>query len=365
MGKIKKAALALEDGSFFTGRSFGAEGEKTGELVFNTSMTGYQEIISDPSYHGQMVLFTYPLIGNYGVNALDFESSGIYSGAVVVREYSRSPNGARCEGSLEQLLIENSVPGIEGVDTREITLKIRKSGTMKAAVSTSCLSPRELIRKAQDSPDIQDRDLVKDVTCKKKYVINKSGQLRIAVLDCGVKENTLRELAGRGCEVRVYPAGAAPGAIMKDRPAGILVSNGPGDPGRAAPITETVKTLLGKAPVFGICFGHQIICLALGARTEKLKFGHHGANHPVRDEATGKVIITSQNHNYSVVEDTLPEEAKPAYRNLYDGTLEGIRHSRLNVFSVQFHPEAGPGPNDAKYIFDDFIHTAEKHDAKA
>ncbi len=355
MEKFKKAALALEDGSFYEGRSFGADAEKTGELVFNTAMTGYQEILSDPSYHGQMVLFTYPLIGNYGVNSFDFESSDIYSGAVVVKEYSRLSSGARRETDLCALLKKHNIPGIEGVDTREITLKIRESGTMKAAVSTGCFNPKKLVLKARSSPDISGRDLAGEVTCRKKYVLNPKGKTRIAVLDCGVKLNTLRELQDRNCALYVYPASAKAEKILKDKPAGILVSNGPGDPQAAAGVIETVKNLLGKAPVFGICFGHQIICLALGARTEKLKFGHHGANHPVKDERTGKVMITSQNHNFCVVEDTLPPEVEPVYRNLYDATVEGIRHKSLPVFSVQFHPEAGPGPNDAKNIFDIFL----------
>ncbi len=355
MQKPKKAALALEDGSFFEGYSFGAEGEKTGELVFNTSMTGYQEIISDPSYHGQMVLFTYPLIGNYGINKEDFESAGIFSGAVIAREYSRAPSGARRESDLSVLLKKNGVPGIDGVDTREITLRIRESGSMRAVVSTACLDRKKLVHKAREAPGIQGRDLVGEVTCPGKYVINRGAAVKIAVLDCGVKFNTLKELTRRNCAASVYPAHAEASAILRDKPAGILISNGPGDPEGVPHIVETVKNLMGKAPLFGICFGHQLICLALGAKTMKLKFGHHGANHPVRDEKTGRIIITSQNHNFCVVEETLPAEAETAYSNLYDGTVEGLRHRTLPVFSVQFHPEAGPGPNDAKHIFDEFI----------
>lgn len=355
MANGKKAALALEDGSFFEGLSFGAEGEKTGELVFNTAMTGYQEIITDPSYRGQMVLFTYPLIGNYGVNAEDSEAAGFFSEAVIAREYSRAPGGARREGSLSDVLKENGVPAVEGVDTREITLKIRKSGSMKAVVSTSCLDRKKLAGKARKAPGISGRDLVREVTCREKYVFNSGGRRKIAVLDCGVKLNTLRELSLRDCEVTVHPADAEAGKILREKPAGILISNGPGDPEALPYIVETVKELLGKAPVFGICLGHQLICLALGGRTEKLKFGHHGANHPVRDMKTGKILITSQNHNFCVPEDAFPKKAEPAYINLYDGTVEGLRHRSLPVFSVQFHPEAGPGPNDAKHIFDRFI----------
>lgn len=355
MEKRKKAALALEDGSFFEGFSFGAGGERTGELVFNTAMTGYQEIISDPSYRGQMVLFTYPLIGNYGVNDEDFEAPGIFSEAVIAREYSLTSSGARREKNLSEVLKENGAPGIEGVDTREITLRIRKSGSMKAAVSTSCLDRKKLAEKARKAPGISGRDLVREVTCREKYVFNKGGRRKIAVLDCGVKINTLRELSSRGCEVEVHPADTDAGKILRGKPSGILISNGPGDPEALPCIVETVKELLGKAPVFGICLGHQLICLALGGRTEKLKFGHHGANHPVKDLATGKILITSQNHNFCVPGDALPEEAEPAYINLYDGTVEGMRHRSLPVFSVQFHPEAGPGPNDAKHIFDRFM----------
>ena len=363
MNRGKKAALVLEDGSFFEGYSFGAEGEKVGELVFNTAMTGYQEVLSDPSYHGQMVLFTYPLIGNYGINNEDFESAGIYSEAVIVKEYSRTASGARCESSLGGLLKARGVPGIEGVDTRELTLKIRKAGTMKAVVSTRCFDRGKLMLKIKNTPDISGRDLVSGVTCPAQYTYSRAGKTKIAVIDCGVKLNTLKELAGRGCAVTVYPAGAEAAKILKKKPHGILISNGPGDPQGASRAAGAVKDLLGRAPLFGICFGHQLISLALGAETCKLKFGHHGANHPVKDLRTGRVLITSQNHNYSVREDTLPREAEPAFRNLYDGTIEGMRHRKLKIFSVQFHPEAGPGPDDAKYIFDEFIELARSGNA--
>ncbi len=351
MEKTAKAALALEDGSFFTGTNFGASGTGGGELVFNTSMAGYQEVITDPSYYGQMVLFTYPLIGNYGIYPGDSESPSFNPGAVIVREYCPGPGG---EGSLDGLLKKRGIIGVEGVDTRKLTLKIRRSGTLRAVVSTEVFDREKMVSAAGRVRPLSERDLVKEVSCARGRSWNESGRFRVVVIDCGVKSSILQELEKRGCRVYVVPACSDAESIIRRKPDGVVISNGPGDPRGVPYVVETVRRLLGKIPLFGICFGHQALVLALGGSVYKLKFGHHGGNHPVKDIRTGKIYITAQNHNYCMGTGQLPSETEITHMNLYDGTVEGLRHLRYPAFSVQFHPEAGPGPNDAKQLFEDF-----------
>ncbi len=354
--KLKKAIIALEDGTIFEGASFGASGEKTGEVVFNTSMTGYQEILTDPSYKGQIVTMTYPLIGNYGVNEADFESSKPRAEGFIVKEYSLIASNWRSEKSLGDLLKENGIIGLEGIDTRALTKHIRIAGAMKAVISTENFERGNLIKKAKSSPGMVGRDLVKKVTSDKNYDWNKEGKYRVVVIDCGVKYNILRELASRECRVTVVSAKTTTAEILKFKPDGLLISNGPGDPAEVPYVVETVKELLGKLPVFGICLGHQILGLSFGGKTYKLKFGHHGGNHPVKDLETGKLAITVQNHGFCVEIDSLNKnDIEITHINLNDQTLEGMRHRKLPVFSVQFHPEASPGPHDMNYLFDNFV----------
>jgi carbamoyl-phosphate synthase small subunit len=359
-----KAILALEDGKVFKGISFGAKGEHCGEVVFNTSMAGYQEIVTDPSYKGQIVTMTYPLIGNYGVNKEDVESRRPFLEGFVVREYSKIASNWRKDEPLGEYLKKNNILGIEGIDTRALTLHIRLAGAMKAVLSTEDLDEKSLVRKAKDSRGLVGVDLVKEVTCAKKYVWARvaAARYKVVVIDCGVKYNILRELFKRKCEVIVVPATTPAKEILKMKPDGVLLSNGPGDPAAVKCVVETTKNLIGKLPIFGICLGHQMLGLALGGRTYKLKFGHHGANHPVKDLKTGKVSITSQNHGFCVDIDSLPKkDIEITHINLNDSTLEGLRHKKLPVFSVQFHPEASPGPRDAEYLFDNFIRLLKKH----
>ncbi|MFH0855397.1 MAG: glutamine-hydrolyzing carbamoyl-phosphate synthase small subunit [Candidatus Omnitrophota bacterium] len=380
------AILALEDGTIFRGRSFGAEGEKFGEVVFNTSMSGYQEIITDPSYKGQIVAMTYPLIGNYGVNSADAESSKPFIEGFVVKEYSRITSNWRSQKELAVYLKENNVVGIEGIDTRSLTLHIRQEGAMRAVLSTVDPDERSLVRKARGSPGLAGRDLVKEVICSKAYKwgqkgktapglfspvsmrrknnsgpIFLKGKFKVAVIDCGVKYNILRELVKRECEVIVVPCTATASQILEMKPDGILISNGPGDPAALPYIVNTVKALLAKLPVFGICLGHQILGQAFGGKTYKLKFGHHGANQPVKDLKTGRVSITVQNHGFCVDMDSLnKKDIELTHINLNDLTPEGLRHKKLPVFSVQFHPESSAGPHDAEYLFDDFVEMMKK-----
>jgi len=351
-----EAILALEDGTVFKGSAFGAAGERDGEVVFNTSMAGYQEILTDPSYKGQIVTMTYPLIGNYGTNAEDVESRKPYVEAFVVRECSTIASNWRCEKSLDDYLKENDIVGIEGIDTRALTRHIRLEGAMKAVISTKDLNEKRLIEKAKASPGLIGRDLVKDVTFDKIYQWNKEGKHHVVVLDTGVKYNILRQLALRNCKVTVAPAETSAEQILDLKPDGIMLSNGPGDPEGVPYVVETVKKLIGKFPMFGICFGQQMLGLALGGKTFKLKFGHHGGNHPVMDLKTRKVHITVQNHGFCVDIDSLSkDDIEITHINLNDNTLEGIKHKKLPIFSVQFHPEAGPGPHDARYMFDEFV----------
>jgi len=363
-----KAILALEDGKIFKGESFGAAGERYGEVVFNTSMSGYQEVITDPSYKGQIVAMTYPLIGNYGVNPEDVESRKPFLEGFVVKEYSKAASNWRSTQSLGDYLAKTGVMGIEGVDTRKLTLHIRAAGAMKAVLSTEDLDEKSLVKKAKTSRGLVGVDLVKDVTIDKKYtwpalpLDKKTKAVKVAVLDCGVKYNILRELQKNGCEVTVFPARTPAKEILKSGAQGLLLSNGPGDPAAVGYVIETTRELLGKMPIFGICLGQQMLGLAMGGKTFKLKFGHHGANQPVKDLKTGKVAISVQNHGFCVDIDSLnKKEVEITHINLNDNTLEGLRHKKFPAFSVQFHPEASPGPHDAAYMFAEFVKMIRKY----
>ncbi|MFA5143456.1 MAG: glutamine-hydrolyzing carbamoyl-phosphate synthase small subunit [Candidatus Omnitrophota bacterium] len=350
-----EAILALESGKIFKGQSFGARGEACGEVVFNTSMTGYQEIITDPSYKGQIVTMTYPLIGNYGVNKEDVESRRPFLEGFVVKEYSKVFSSWRASKPLGEYLKENNILGIEGVDTRSLTLHIREAGAMKAVLSTEDLDGKRLVKKAGASRGLIGVDLVKEVTCRKIYRREGRGKLKVAVIDCGLKLNILRMLSRNGCGIIVVPASTAAADILNMKVDGVLISNGPGDPAAVRYVVENVKKLIGKIPIFGICLGQQILGLAFGGSTYKLKFGHHGANQPVKDLDTGKVYITSQNHGFSVDMNSLDKRyLRATHINLNDRTLEGMQHTKLPIFSVQFHPEASPGPHDAEYLFNKF-----------
>jgi carbamoyl-phosphate synthase small subunit len=360
-----EAILALEDGKIFRGESFGASGERYGEVVFNTSMTGYQEILTDPSYKGQIVAMTYPLIGNYGVNQDDSESGGLFLEGFVVKEYSAIASSWRSQKSLGDYLLENNILGIEGIDTRKLALHIRQAGTMKAVLSTLDLDEKSLVKKARDSAGLAGIDLVKEVSCQRKYVWGAKAvknKYKVIVIDCGVKYNILAKLLENQCRVIVVPAKTPASAILKMKPSGILLSNGPGDPQALDYLIETTKKIIGKVPIFGICLGHQILGLALGGKTYKLKFGHHGANHPVKDLKTGKVLITVQNHGFCVDIDSInKQEIEITHINLNDQTLEGMRHKKLPIFSVQFHPEASAGPHDAEYLFKEFTKVLKEY----
>ncbi|MFW6115075.1 MAG: glutamine-hydrolyzing carbamoyl-phosphate synthase small subunit [Thermodesulfobacteriota bacterium] len=353
-----KAMLVLEDGKAFHGTTFAGEGEVYGEIVFNTGMTGYQEILTDPSYKGQIVTMTYPLIGNYGINAEDIESDGIQVEALVVKEYEPVPSNWRAQNTLAAYLDQEGKIGIEGIDTRALTRYIRMAGAMKGVISTEDLDPRSLAEKARASQGLVGRDLVREVTCEKPYQWQKAqgARFRVVALDCGMKFNIGRSLVQRGCNVTVVPARTSAEEISSMHPDGIVLSNGPGDPEPVAYTVHTVQKLIGDYPIFGICLGHQILGLALGGKTFKLKFGHRGANHPVKNLLTGRVEITAQNHGFCVdMESIRDPEIEITHINLNDQTLEGMRHRCLPVFSVQYHPEASPGPHDSGYLFDEFI----------
>lgn len=364
MKQLKKAKIALEDGAVFKGYSFGAKGERYGEVVFNTSMTGYQEILTDPSYKGQIVTMTYPLIGNYGVNPEDVESRKIFLEGFVVKECSKVRSNWRSTKTLNEYLKENNIVGIEGIDTRALTKHIRLQGAMKAVLSTEDMEDKSLVKKAKASRGLVGVDLVREVTCDERYnarlvsgVKCQASRLKkIVAMDFGIKYNILRCLIKSGCNVTVVPAKTTAEYILKQNPDGIFLSNGPGDPAAITYAIKEIKKLLGKKPIFGICLGHQLLGLALGGKTYKLKFGHHGGNHPVKDLRTGKISITSQNHGFCVdMESLKKDDIEITHMNLNDDTLEGMRHKKLPAFSVQFHPEHAPGPCDAEYLFDDFI----------
>lgn len=368
------AVLALADGRVFLGRAFGAVGEAAGELVFNTSMTGYQEILTDPSYEGQLVAMTYPQIGNVGVNREDVESRRPFVRGFVVREYREEPSNWRAERSLGAYLAEYGIPGIEGIDTRALVRHLRVEGSQSAVLSSLDLDPARLVRKARALPSMEGQDLVSKVTCTRPYPWEEGpwrlgGYLhaaeieaqrgrpafRVVAYDFGIKWNILRQLVGVGCAVRVVPAHTPAAEVLALRPDGVFLSNGPGDPDAVPRVRTTVAALLDAVPVFGICLGHQILALALGGRTYKLKFGHHGGNQPVQDLATGKVEITAQNHGFCVDADSLDGRAEVTHVNLNDGTVEGLAVRGRPAFSVQYHPEASPGPHDARYLFTRFV----------
>ena len=357
-----KALLVLEDGRYFEGTSFGARGERSGEVVFNTSMTGYQEILTDPSYKGQIVTMTYPLIGNYGINEDDFESAKPHVEGFVVRECCRYPSNWRSQKPLAEFLAENDVVGIEGVDTRALTRHIREAGAMKAVLSTEDLDVESLVAKAKASPGLVGRDLVKEVTCPEQYRVPARGEkkFRVVGFDFGVKSNILNSLAERGCEIIVLPASATADQVLSHNPDGIFLSNGPGDPRGVPHVVETVRRLIEVKPTFGICLGHQLLGLALGAEIRKLKFGHHGGNQPIKNMDRGTVEIAAENHGFAIVRDSIPADVEVTHVNLNDNTVEGMRHKKLPVFSIQYHPEASPGPHDARYLFEKFIDEMEK-----
>jgi carbamoyl-phosphate synthase small subunit len=368
-----KALLALEDGLILWGRSFTGPGECRGEVVFNTAMTGYQEIITDPSYKGQIVTMTYPLMGNYGINSEDIESRGVHVEGLIVKEYHPYPSNWRSQGNLADYLKASGKLGVEGLDTRALTKRLREAGAMRGIISTQDLNPESLVRRAQELASMEGQDLVPLVTCTVPYWwpelpaagaepmdlaalwTQKSGK-KVVLYDYGVKFNIIRSLTARGLEVLVVPATTPASAILALRPDGIILSNGPGDPAAVTYAVDNVRQCLGTQPMFGICLGHQLMGLALGGRTFKLKFGHHGANQPVKNKLSGRVEITSQNHGFAVDLESIPDPAvELTHVNLNDGTLEGLRHPKLAAFSVQYHPEAAPGPHDANYLFEEFL----------
>lgn len=380
----KPAILALADGSIFRGESIGADGQTVGEVVFNTAMTGYQEILTDPSYCGQIVTMTYPEIGNYGINPEDCESAKPHLAGFAIRQLSRRASNYRHTRCLDDYLAEHNVIGIEGIDTRTLVLQTRSIGAMKGVLSTVDLDDASLVAKAKASPGLVGRDLVRSVMGREPMewsqrnweewrftrkdaaeAPNDAGKEaqpngpgkgpHVVALDFGMKWNIARCLAEQGCKVTVVPGATPADEILDLKPDGVFLSNGPGDPEPLTYAIETVRKLIGKQPIFGICLGHQLLGLALGGKTYKLKFGHRGANQPVLNERTGKVEITTQNHGFAVDPKSLPSDVEPTHINLNDQTLEGLRHRDLPVFSVQYHPEASAGPHDSAYLFDDFL----------
>ena len=375
------AILALEDGTWFKGESAGAPGETSGEVVFNTSMTGYQEVLTDPSYAGQIVTMTAPQIGNYGIAAADDESSAPRVAGFIVRDLSPIASNWRSQSTLRDYLTKHGIVAIGDIDTRALTKKLRSSGVMRGVIATgAAVNPEQLVARARAVPLMEGADLVKDVTCAVPYDFRATladtvaeatfgvmplrrarRQLVVAAYDFGIKTNILRRLAAHGCDVRVFPASTPASELLAMDPDGIFLSNGPGDPAAVTYAIDNVRDLVETAdrPVFGICLGHQLLGLALGAQTFKLKFGHRGANHPVQQLDTNKVEITSQNHGFAVDPHSLPANARVTHLNLYDGTVEGLRHVDKPIYSVQYHPEASPGPHDADYLFTQFIEEME------
>jgi carbamoyl-phosphate synthase small subunit len=370
-----QAILALEDGRIWRGRGFGAEAETVGEVVFNTAITGYQEILTDPSYCGQIVTMTYPLIGNYGINEEDIESRKIFAEGFIVRELSRTVSNWRSGRSLDDYLKSQNIPGISDIDTRSLVRHIRERGSMRGCLSTRATSEEEVVARARTAPDMVGLDLASVVSCETSYEwtdtqakaygspvllhsqIDKIIEPRFHVVayDFGLKYNSLRSLAALGCRVTVVPAHTSAEDVASLKPDGIWLSNGPGDPEPLTGVIANLKKLIGRFPVFGICLGHQLMGLAVGGKTYKLPFGHHGGNQPVKDLTTGKVEITAQNHGFAVDADSLPSDAEVTHINLNDHTVEGLRHKNYPAFSVQYHPEAGPGPHDAAYLFQRFL----------
>ena len=374
-----KATLALENGIWYEGDAAGAPGETGGEVVFNTSMTGYQEILTDPSYAGQIVAMTAPEIGNYGVGLADPESRGTQVAGFIVREESPIASNWRSDSTLRDYLVTNNIVAISNIDTRALTRVLRSAGVMRGIIATGDVDPRALVDRAQTLPSMEGSDLVLGVTCETAFdwqpatspedefapAAQQRGKprrnLRIAAYDFGMKWNILRRFTAYGCDVRVFPATAPAADLIAAGPDGVFLSNGPGDPAVLSYAIGNAKRLIdADVPVFGICLGHQILSLAMGGETYKLKFGHRGANHPVKELETGKVEITSQNHGFAVDPDSLPEDVKVTHLNLYDGTVEGLRHTKQPVFCVQYHPEAAPGPHDADYLFRQFVEEMEK-----
>ncbi len=369
-----EAILLLEDGTIFEGRSFGAQGFRCGEVVFNTSMTGYQEILTDPSYYEQIVTMTYPLIGNYGANAADVESRKPFVSGFIVRENCAWPSNWRSDRTLSAYLRVNGVVGIEGIDTRRLVRHIRTRGAMRGILSSTEQSIDVLKRHLDAYPGLVGRDIAGDVSVDLPYTWDKpvfdvltgrprtaEGAYRVIALDFGIKQNILRQLVSHGCLVKVVPAQTSAKEILAEGPDGVFLSNGPGDPAPVDYAIRTVRDLLGQVPIFGICLGHQILALALGGRTWKLKFGHRGANHPVKNLDTGAIEITSQNHGFCVDLDSLKDkDVRVTHMNLNDQTLEGFGSDTLEAFSVQYHPEASPGPHDSQYLFDEFISLMNK-----
>jgi carbamoyl-phosphate synthase small subunit len=376
------ATLALEDGSWYRGVAAGAPGEARGEVVFNTSLTGYQEVLTDPSYSGQIVTMTAPLIGNYGMASGDAESQTPREAGFIMREASPTASNWRAEESLRDYLVRHGIVAISDIDTRALTRVLRSAGVMRGVIATGAVDPAALVEKARAIPKMEGADLVRGVTCDRAYKWQERGvdhgsaehamfgiapqrhasrRLRVAAYDFGVKWNILRRLSAYGCDVRVFPATAPASDLLSIEPDGIFLSNGPGDPSVLTYAIDNVRDLVkAERPMFGICLGHQVMGLALGAKTFKLKFGHRGANHPVKDVRSGKIEITSQNHGFAVDPQTLPADVAVTHMNLYDGTVEGLRHLHKPVFSVQYHPEASPGPHDADYLFREFVDAMEK-----